>query len=190
VAATVEAAVAGGAMMVRVRDNGAGDRALYELTRELKLRLAGTGVPLIVNNSVDVAIAAGADGAHVGQDDLPAPAVRALVGREMLVGLSITAPGQLSDLAHWPPGTVDYLGVGPIFATATKPDAAPPMGLDGLASVVASSPVPCVAIGGIDATSAGAVRAAGAAGVAVVSALCAAGDPSAEARRLRAAMPS
>lgn len=188
VAATVGEAVAGGVTAVQVRDPLAGDRELYELVTSLHEHLDGTRVPLIVNNRADVALAASAEGVHVGQSDLPAPAVRAMVGAGLIVGLSITAVGQLAELESWPVGTVDYLGVGPVFASATKADAAPPMGLTGLAAIVAATSLPCVAIGGVSAANATEVMATGVAGVAVVSAVCASPDPARAAADLRRAI--
>lgn len=186
---TVTAAVSGGATMVQLRDPEAGGRELYELATALLRALDGTGVPLVVNDRPDVALAAGAAGVHVGQSDLPAPVVRALVGPDLCIGLSVTRPHQATEVERWTPGTVDYLGVGPVRATTTKADAAEPLGLDGLRAVVSVSPVPCVAIGGITAEDAGPIVASGAAGVAVVSAICGTADPAAAARRFRQVLP-
>ena len=174
-------AVAGGVTMVQLRDDVTPTAELVGLARRLVGLLAPTGVPLIVNNRIEVAMAAGAAGVHVGQADASPAQVRRRLGAMSLVGLSITAPEQVGAVD---PGVVDYLGVGPIFATATKADAAPPMGLDGLAAVRARSPLPIVAIGGIDRGNAAAVIAAGADGIAVVSAVCAAAEPMAAARDL------
>jgi thiamine-phosphate pyrophosphorylase len=140
------------------------------------------GARLLINDHLDVALLAGADGVHLGQQDLPVEAARRLLGPNAIIGLSANRPGQLRGLA---PGCVDYLGVGPVYPTSTKPDADSPCGLDGLAEMVRISPVPVVGIGGIDPDNADAVRRAGAAGVAVVSALCAHPDPAAQVRRLR-----
>lgn len=177
----VAAAVAGGVTLVQLRNPDLGGRALLEQALALKARLAGTGVPLIVNDRVDVAHAAGADGVHVGQSDLPADAARALLGPDAIIGLSITEPGQLAAV---PPG-VDYLGVGPVFATATKGDAAPPLGLGGLRAIAGATALPTVAIGGIDRTNASEVRATGVCGLSVVSAISSAADPRAAAEALR-----
>jgi thiamine-phosphate pyrophosphorylase len=132
-----------------------------------------------------VALAADADGVHVGQSDMAAKDARALIGPKRILGLSITREADLdrSDLAG-----VDYLGVGPVFATATKPDAAPPMGLATLAAIRKRTGLPIIAIGGIGRTSAASVIAAGADGIAVVSAICAAPDPTDAARRLSGAI--
>jgi thiamine-phosphate pyrophosphorylase len=176
-------AVAGGVTAVQLRDDDTPTGDLVELARRLVALLAPAGVPLIVNNRLDVAVASGAAGIHVGQSDAPPGAARARLGPDAVVGLSITDPAQVAVV---PMGIVDYLGVGPVFATATKADAAPPMGLAGLAAVRARTPMPIVAIGGMSAANAAAAIAAGADGVAVVSALCAAPEPRAAARSLAA----
>lgn len=190
VTSTVRAAVAGGVTAVQVRDRAADGHDLYHLAVELVAILAPSGVPLVVNDRIDVALAAGAQGTHLGQGDLPADRARAIAGPDHLIGWSATS-AEMAPLAAWPPGTVDYLGVGPVWATPTKADAGSPIGLDGLGEscrVAARLPVPlpCVGIGGIDATNAAAVLEAGAAGVAVVSAICAAVDPAGAAAELAA----
>ncbi|MDQ6785131.1 MAG: thiamine phosphate synthase [Actinomycetota bacterium] len=183
---TVRAALRGGVTVVQLRDPTAGGRGLFEAAAELVEILAPTGVPLIVNDRLDVALAAGAQGTHLGQSDLPAQRARAVAGPDHILGLSAADAGQMASLADWPAGTVDYLGVGPVRSTATKVDAGAPIGLDGLADACRLSPLPCVAIGGIDASNAAAAIHAGAAGVAVVSAICAAVDPARAAADLRA----
>jgi thiamine-phosphate pyrophosphorylase len=182
---TVAEAVAGGVTMVQLRDDETPAAELVELVRRLKAVLAPARVPLIVNNRLDVALAAGADGLHVGQADTPPAEARARLGPEPILGLSVTDPAQLAAVD---PALVDYLGVGPIFATSTKPDAAPAMGLSSLAAARAGTALPIVAIGGVDATNAAAVLRAGADGIAVVSAICAAGDPRSAAAALARAV--
>jgi thiamine-phosphate pyrophosphorylase len=181
VEAVVAEAIAGGATMVQLRDDATPDAALAALARRLVTLLKPTGVPLIVNNRVEIAIAAEAAGVHVGQADTPADLVRDRLGPEAIVGLSITAAGQLAAV---PAGMVDYLGVGPVFATTTKSDAAPALGLAGLAEIRALTGLPIVAIGGLSAANAGPAIAAGADGVAVVSAICATASPRSAAREL------
>ena len=139
-------------------------------------------MPLIVNDRLDVALAIKAEGVHVGQDDMPATLTRNLMGQKGIVGVSAT---NLQEAIQAEEDGADYLGVGPIFATPTKPDAAPPMGLEGLAEVCRRVSIPVVAIGGINEHNAAAVIEAGADGVAVVSAVVAAPDVAAAARRLR-----
>jgi thiamine-phosphate pyrophosphorylase len=184
VLAVVEAAVRGGARVVQLREKALPTRAFVERARALKALLAPLHVPLLVNDRLDVALACGADGVHVGQDDLSPQDVRRWMPRA-LIGLSIERVGQLAEAERAP---VDYYGASPVFATATKADAAPPLGLEGLRALRARTARPLVAIGGIDADNAAAVVAAGADALAVVSALCAAPDPAEAARRICAAM--
>ena len=187
VAATVAAALSGGVSVVQVRDPVASDEEFVRLGRSVAAVMAGTGVPLIVNDRVHLVEAIGADGAHVGQGDLDPVAAREMLGPDAILGLSVQTLAHVSAAASLPPGTVDHLGVGPVWWQATKPDATDPVGLGLLAAIVRRSPVPCVAIGGIDATRAASVRSAGAAGVAVVSAICGQPDPGAAAGLVRAA---
>lgn len=182
VPAVVRAAVAGGVSAVQVRAKDGGDRERLALVRAVQDVLRGTGVALIVDDAVDIALIAGADGVHLGQSDLPAAEVRRLAP-DLLLGLSVSTPAQAAAVD---PAVVDYLGVGPVRATATKPDAAAPLGPEGLRAVVAAAPVPCVAIGGIHPDNLDALRGSGIAGFCVVSEVCAAADPEAAARALRA----
>lgn len=177
------AAVAGGVTAVQLRDDDTPAAELVEIACRLRALLAPRGVPLIVNNHLEVALAADAAGAHVGQADTPPETARRSLGPEKILGLSITDRHQLAAVATV---DIDYLGVGPIFATTTKLDAAPAMGLDGLAAVRAATPLPIVAIGGIGPENAAAAVRAGADGVAVVSAICGAGDPGRSAAILAA----
>jgi thiamine-phosphate pyrophosphorylase len=177
-AGIVAAAVKGGVTMVQLRDKTASTRAFIEDARALKALLAPPRVPLLVNDRIDVALAVGADGAHVGQADMPVALVRKLLGPKAIVGLSITqsAEARAEDVEF-----ADYLGVGPIFPQLTKPDAAPTLGLEGLAEIRRITSKPIVAIGGVTAANVRAVRSAGADGVAVVSAIMGAQDPMAAA---------
>jgi len=184
VLAVVEAAVRGGATCVQLREKVLDTRAFVERARALKALLAPLGVPLIINDRLDVALACGADGVHVGQSDMPPEEVRRWMPRA-LIGLSVESLAQLSAAEREP---VDYYGVSPVFATSTKSDAAPALGLAGLRALRARTTRPLVAIGGIAHGNAGAVMVAGADGLAVVSALCSAPDPAEAARSLRAAM--
>jgi thiamine-phosphate pyrophosphorylase len=184
VLAVVEAAVRGGASSVQLREKTLGTRAFVERARALQALLRPLGVPLIINDRLDVALACGADGVHVGQGDMPPEEVRRQMP-QALIGLSLEALAQLPAAERAP---VDYYGVSPVFATPTKQDAAPALGLAGLRAIRAGTRRPLVAIGGIHVDNAASVMAAGADGLAVVSALCAAADPAAAARALRAAM--
>ncbi len=187
VLATTLAAVDGGVSVVQLRDPGASDADLVELGRQLVTALAGTGVPLLVNDRVHLVEAIGAQGAHVGQGDLDAVAARAVLGPAALLGLSVQTIEHVETALAAGVDTIDYLGVGPVWATGSKADAAPPGGLGRLRAVTAVSPWPCVAIGGIAGRRVGAVRAAGAAGVAVVSAICGQRDVRTAAAALRQA---
>ncbi len=180
---TARLAVRGGATMVQLRDKQATTAEMIVMGLELKAALAGTGVPLIVNDDVDAALAIGADGIHVGQDDMAAVSVRARVGDQMILGLSV----ETEELAkRVDPAVVDYVGIGPVFATGTKPDHKPPVGFDGLARIVALAPVPAVAIGGVKEEHAAEIFSAGAKGLAVVSAICGQPDPEAATRLIAA----
>lgn len=194
VADVVRAAVAGGVTAVQVRDKTATRRELYALTLAVRAALAGTpGIAVIVNDAVDVALLAGADGVHVGQNDLPPEQVRAVIGPDRHLGLSITSAAELTAALALPAGVVDVVGIGPVWATPTKPDAAPAVGLDGLAELAAGARAAGllgVAIGGISTTTAGEVWATGVDGICVVSEICAAADTEQAARRLRAALPA
>jgi thiamine-phosphate pyrophosphorylase len=187
VAATVAAAVRGGATVVQLREPAAADEEVVALGRAISEALAGTGIPLLIDDRVHLVDAIGAAGAHVGQSDLDPEAARAVLGDERLLGLSAQTLEHVDAARRLPAGTLDYLGVGPVWPQSTKPDAAAPLGLRHLERIVSASPWPCVAIGGITEVRVPAVRAAGAAGVAVVSAICGQADPAAAARRLRAA---
>lgn len=183
--ATVTAAVAGGVTLVQLREPGATTRELCRLGTALQEVLAAAGIPLVVNDRVDVALAVGAAGVHLGQSDLDVRTARRLVGDDLVIGLSVSTAAEVAEAGRLPAGTVDHLGIGPVFATATKPGAAAPLGLGGTAQLRAATTLPCVAIGGIGPANLAAVRATGVDGVAVVSAICAAADPASAAAQLR-----
>ncbi|WP_227370786.1 thiamine phosphate synthase [Halomonas sp. M20] len=177
---TVTAAVRGGVTLAQLRDKHATDAELIEQARALKEALTGSGVPLIINDRLDVALAADADGLHIGQTDGDAAAARKALGPDAILGLSINTHEQLAKVDT---AQLDYVGLGPVFATSTKKDHESPLGFDGLAALAAASPLPSVAIGGLQAQHVQAVREAGARGVAIISAICAAPDPQAAAQR-------
>ena len=187
VAATVSAAVGAGVTVVQLRDTGATDFELVSLGRQVMAALQGTGVALILNDRVHLVEAVGAAGAHVGQSDLGIGEARALLGPAAYLGLSAQTVEHVAAARQHPDGTVDYLGVGPVWGTATKLDAAAPGGLERLHQVTSASPWPCVAIGGINRQRLPRVRRAGAAGAAVVSAICGQPDVAAATRALRVA---
>lgn len=183
--AVVQSAVRGGVTCVQLREKSLDTRAFVERARALKALLSPLRIPLLVNDRVDVALAAGADGVHVGQSDMAPQDVRRLMPGA-LIGLSIESWQQMHEAERAP---VDYYGISPVFATSSKADAAPALGLAGLQQLRRMTARPLVAIGGIQAGNVAAVMAAGADGVAVVSALCAADDPARAAQALLAAMP-
>jgi thiamine-phosphate pyrophosphorylase len=178
-------AVAGGAtaIQVRLKDASAADAAA--LARALVAGLPAA-VPVLVNDRVDVALAAGAAGAHLGQDDPPLDALRPHVPAGFILGVSVGDPAEADRVRAWP---ADYWSVGPCFATATKPDAGAPLGPDGFAALARRAPggIPVIGIGGITAVNAASLAAAGAAGIAVIAAVFGASDPEAAARALRTA---
>ena len=178
------AAARGGATMLQVRAKGVAARAFAELVR--RVRAAAGGVPVIVNDRLDVALAGGAAGCHLGQDDLPVDVARQMAPPGFLLGGSAGTPDEARRAAAQRP---DYLGIGPVAVSPTKADAGAAIGWAGFRAVhAAAAHLPAVAIGGIDAARAGEARAAGAAGVAVVSAVLGAPDPEAATRALRAAV--
>ncbi len=187
VQATVAAAVAAGVTLIQLRDPAATDDELVTVGRAMAAVLAPTGVPLIVNDRVHLVEAMGAQGAHVGQGDLGVAAARAQLGGDAYLGLSVQSLEHVEEAARHGTGVVDYLGVGPVWSTMSKTDAAPPMGLENLAAVVAASPCPCVAIGGITQNRVRPLRSRGVAGVAVISAVCGQPDVAAATRALRRA---
>lgn len=179
-------AVAGGATLIQYRDKKAEGRRLVDLARALKAALEGTGVPLLINDRVDVALASGADGVHLGQDDMHPADARRLLGPGAIIGLTLKTLEQADEMVGLP---VDYGCIGGVFATFSKNNPSAPIGIEGLAEILArarhSGGPPVGAIAGIDASNAGAVMSAGVDGIAVISALFTAPDPRAEAQRLR-----
>jgi len=180
---TVERAVAGGVTIVQYRSTNPDAGTCWAEAKPLADFLRSRGITFIVNNRVDLALALDADGVHVGQSDLPVPQTRRLIGPEKILGLSVSNRAQLDAVD---PALVDYLGIGPVFPTISKSDAAPETGIENLAKLATLSPLPVVAIGGLNVERSRAVRATGTvAGIAVVSAICGAEDPEAAARELR-----
>ncbi|MCY4471366.1 MAG: thiamine phosphate synthase [Kistimonas sp.] len=176
---TVRRAVAGGVTMVQLRDKNATTAQRTDLAVALKAALSGTGVPLVINDDVVAATAADTDGAHIGQGDISTERARAILGPDKILGLSCETPQAVRDVD---PLLVDYLGLGPVFGTATKTNHALPTGFDGLAHLVTLSPLPNVAIGGLKPDHINGVLVSGANGMAVVSAICGQADPEAAAR--------
>ena len=179
--------VAGGATLIQLRDKHGATRQMIEEARAIKAALAGTGVALVVNDRVDVAQIAGADGVHVGQEDMRVEDARWLLGPNAIIGLSVktVALANAAPLEH-----LDYVGVGGVYATTSKDTPDKPIGVDGLREIVAAfrarkHSLPICGIAGIEAANAAPVIEAGADGVAVISALSMKPDPEAAARELR-----
>ena len=177
----VAAAIANGATLVQLRDKGADARPMLALGRRLLDLLRPAGIGLIVNDRIDVAQVLDADGVHVGQQDIPYPEARRLLGPGKIIGVSIGSEAEAREAALW---DVDYVGVGPAYPTATKPDAGAALGAAETARLAGMSGHRAVAIGGIDTANAAALYAAGLEGVAVISAICSAADPGDATRRL------
>ncbi len=181
------AVTAGGATAVQLRDKAGDTRRMTETAREVKAALP-PGVPLIVNDRVDVALASGADGVHLGQEDMSVAEARRRLGPVPFIGLSVKTVAQARAA---PLGAIDYVGIGGVFATTSKDNPDPPIGTEGLRRIVQVfrqriGNFPMCAIAGIDAHNAADVIAAGVDGIAVISALSLAPDPTAAARALRA----
>ena len=170
----VREAVAGGVTMVQLREKDAATGEFVELGRRLMSLLKPLGVPLIINDRVDVALAVDADGVHIGQSDMSYADARRLLGPEKIIGLSVE---NFEDLESANKHDVDYIGISPVYGTPTKTDTAEPFGLEGLRKAVEMSVHPTVAIGGMNVATVGEVIAAGTDGVAVVSAICSAESP-------------
>jgi thiamine-phosphate pyrophosphorylase len=178
----VRAAVAGGVTCVQLREKNLSTREFIAEARLLKGLLAPTGIPLIINDRLDVALAIDADGVHLGQQDMDIIDARRLVGPGIAIGISAES---LEDALRAQAQGADYIGISPVFATATKTDTATPLGLDGVRRIRAAVRLPMVGIGGITADNAARVIAAGANGVAVVSAIVAADFPERAAASLK-----
>lgn len=170
----VEEAARGGATMVQLREKDCSTKDFVNLALKVKQRLEPYGVPLIINDRVDVALAVDADGLHIGQSDMPYDIARKLMGRNKIVGLSVENMQQVYDANTL---DVDYIGISPVFSTPTKTDTAIPFGVEGVREVMAITKHPAVAIGGINIGNAKMVIESGVNGIAVVSAICSANNP-------------
>jgi thiamine-phosphate pyrophosphorylase len=167
-------ALQGGVMYVQLREKDVSTRFFVEEARKIKALTARFRAPLIINDRLDVALAVKADGVHIGQEDMPYTVARKFMGPKAIIGLSVET---WDDVVQAEELDVDYLGVSPIFETPTKTDTKGSWGLEGLARIKAYSRHPLVAIGGLNASNAADAVMAGADGIAVVSAICAAPDP-------------
>ena len=178
-----EAAILGGADVLQLRDKEASSGRLYRVAMQLRKLTRDANIPFIVNDRLDIALAAGADGVHVGQTDLPASVVREIMGPDRILGVSVDT---VEEALLAEKDGADYLGVGPVFeARGTKPDAGEPLGIDRIARIRRHCRLPIVAIGGIDLENAGKVRDAGADAAAVISAIGTADDIARAVRRLK-----
>lgn len=180
----VSEAIHGGVTVVQLREKDADTREFVELARALKKVLKEHDIPLFINDRLDIVLACGADGVHVGQSDMHVQDVRKIMGNDLLVGLSVETESQAEEARAL---DIDYIGVGPVYPTSTKLDACLPLGLDGLCRIRDTYDGTLVAIGSINAATATEVAQAGADGIAVVSAICSAPSPresSAELLRL------
>lgn len=178
----VRAALAGGATAIQLRAKSWGGRRLVEEGRRLRAVTREAGALFIVNDRLDVALAVGADGVHLGQEDLPLADARRLAGPDFVIGISVDTE---EEAAAAEAGGADYLGAGPAFPTTSKADAGPVLGPEGIGRIARRVRVPVVGIGGIGPGRAAPVVRAGAAGVAVISAVVGAPDVAAAARALR-----
>jgi thiamine-phosphate pyrophosphorylase len=178
----VSAAVHGGATVVQLREKDCSTRDFIEQALTIKKFLNAGRIPLIINDRVDVAQAVKADGVHLGQTDMPLETAKKILGDSMIIGISAES---LQDAIEAEKGGADYLGVSPIYATPTKTDTAPALGLKGLREIRKAVKLPLVGIGGLTRENSADVIRNGADGVAVVSAIVAADDPEAAAKQLK-----
>ena len=182
----VAQAAQGGCTMVQLREKEADSGEFMELARALHRLLKPLSIPLLINDRVDIALAAGVEGVHVGQSDMRPEDVRRLMGPDAVVGLSVETEAELLDAQRRP---VDYIGIGPVYPTRTKKDVkGAPWGPEGLRRAVTLSSLPLVAIGGVQRDNIRAVAGSGVAGIAVVSAICSAPSPAEAAQDLLEAM--
>jgi thiamine-phosphate pyrophosphorylase len=175
-------AIDGGIAYIQLREKDVSTRSFVQEAKRIKKLLSPYKIPLIINDRIDVALACGADGVHIGQEDMPYAIARKLMGKKAIIGLSVE---DWTDVEESQKLDVDYIGVSPVFPTPTKTDTKGAWGLAGLAKIKAFSRHPLVAIGGINESNAADVIAAGADCIAVVSAICGASDPTTATRNLK-----
>jgi thiamine-phosphate pyrophosphorylase len=178
----VDAALRGGVSMVQLREKELGTRDFFDLAREMRQLTDRYGVPLVINDRLDIALACGADGLHIGQGDLPVQAVRRVAGKRLFVGVSC---GSILEAEAAEAEGADYIGVGPVFQTGSKSDAGAALGTETLARIIRSVAIPTVAIGGITVNDVPCVLRAGAAGIAVISAILQKEDKAGAASELK-----
>ena len=178
----VRQAVAGGVTCVQLREKHCSTREFMDQARALQPLLKDQRIPLIINDRLDVALAVGADGIHLGQQDMALADARKIVGQTMVIGISAES---VADAIRAEQQGADYIGVSPVFATPTKTDTAEALGLEGIQKIRRAVAIPIVGIGGVNQRSAAAVLGAGADGIAVVSAIVSADDPKQAAADLK-----
>jgi thiamine-phosphate pyrophosphorylase len=178
-------ALAGGADAIQFREKSGPTRGMIEIARALAGICRDRGACLIVNDRLDVALAADADGVHLGLDDFPPSLARAILGADRVIGASART---VEEAIEGMRAGADYIGAGPVYATGSKPDASPPIGAAGLRAIVRAVEIPVIAIGGVTAERVAEILAAGAHGIAVIEAVAGDPDPAAAARRLREAL--
>ncbi|MDR2186198.1 MAG: thiamine phosphate synthase [Treponema sp.] len=181
-AGAVEEAIAGGVTMVQLREKEASSREFYEIALELRALTRRHHVPLVIDDRLDIALAAGAEGLHIGQSDLPLAAARRLAGKDMFIGVSVSTVEEALEAER---NGADYLGAGAVYPTGSKADAGEAVGLGRLAAICAAAKIPVVGIGGVNVDNAGAVIKAGAAGIAVISGILSQPSIGGAARGLR-----
>jgi thiamine-phosphate pyrophosphorylase len=178
----VRQAVAGGVTCVQLREKHCSTREFIDQARALQPLLKDQRIPLIINDRLDVALAVGADGIHLGQQDMALADARKIVGQTMVIGISAES---VADAIRAEQQGADYIGVSPVFATPTKTDTAEALGLEGIQKIRRAVAIPIVGIGGVNQRSAAAVLGAGADGIAVVSAIVSADNPKQAAADLK-----
>lgn len=179
----VEEAVKGGATVVQLREKDMSTRDFYRLAKSLMSLLKPMGIPLIINDRLDIALAVGADGLHIGQSDLPYEVARKLLGKDKIIGLSVETIEQARMANEL---DVDYIGLSPVFSTNTKLDINTPLGLSGIKEIAGFTKHKTVAIGGINLSNAKSIIESGADGIAVVSAIVSHDNPGLAASELKA----
>ena len=167
-------AIRGGADTIQYRQKSGSTREMIRIAAQMKQVCSDRGVPLIINDRVDVAIAAGADGVHLGQDDFPIPLARELLGQDMIIGASASNIGEVEKCLL---DGADYVGFGPVYPTTSKDDAGSIKGIDNLVQVVKAVPLPIIAIGGISLDNISEILWTGVHGIAVISSVCCQEDP-------------
>jgi thiamine-phosphate pyrophosphorylase len=185
ITAAVEEAIAGGVTMVQLREKDASSREVYKIALEVQAITKRHHIPLVIDDRLDIALAVGAEGLHIGQSDLPLSAARRLVGKEMFIGISASTVEEALEAER---NGADYLGVGAVYPTGSKADAGDAIGLERFEKICAAVKIPVAGIGGVNPDNAGAVIKAGAAGIAVISAILSQPDIGEAARNLRAAL--